>query len=263
MLSQGLETKMEANREIFQHFLSRDPDNYNKYVVQDPKQVFPHFRSYFARFLPSDKAARIVDIGCGCGAFVLWLEHRGYTNVAGIDISREQVEAGKAHGVKSIHCADAFEYLALEDEFALIAAHDLIEHFSKEQVLEFLTLAKKALQPGGILLLSVPNGQSLLSGRIVYGDFTHQTPFTPSSLAQVLWFKGFSDVKVYPKEPVIHGMRSLCRWILWKIFKQFIRFYLLVEIGSPGDGVYTEVMYAVAHKPAEEPSGEPTLVSRA
>jgi hypothetical protein len=55
-------------------------------------------------------------------------------------------------------------------------------------------------------------------------------------------------VGVFSKEPVVHGIKSAVRWALWKVIKQFIEFYLLVETGSAGGGVYTQVMYAVGRK---------------
>ena len=98
------------------------------------------------------------------------------------------------------------------------------------------------------MLISTLNAESLFSARIRYSDFTHEVSFTPHSLSQVLYFTGFTDVKVFPKEPYVHGAKSVVRWLLWKGIKQFIRFYLLVETGSSGDGVYTQTMYAVGRK---------------
>jgi hypothetical protein len=101
---------------------------------------------------------------------------------------------------------------------------------------------------GGNVLISTVNTESLFSARHRYYDFTHEVSFTPHSLSQVLYFTGFADVRVFPKEPYVHGVKSAVRWLLWKGIKQFIRFYLLVETGSSGDGVYTQTMYAVGRK---------------
>lgn len=68
------------------------------------------------------------------------------------------------------------------------------------------------------------------------------------SVSQVLRVTGFKVVGVFAKEPVVHGVKSAVRWVLWKIIKQFIKLYLTVETGSAGYGVYTQVMYAVGRK---------------
>jgi len=44
--------------------------------------------------LPEDKKAKIIDLGCGNGGFVYWLQQIGYQNAEGIDISAEQIETG-------------------------------------------------------------------------------------------------------------------------------------------------------------------------
>ena len=98
------------------------------------------------------------------------------------------------------------------------------------------------------MILSLPNMASPFGTKIGFGDFTHETGFTPGSISQVLRAAGFEVVGVFPKEPVPHGLKSAVRWVLWKVIKQFIKFYLLVETGSAGHGVYTQVMYAVAEK---------------
>ena len=46
---------------------------------------------YFRNWLPADKDARIVDLACGAGSPLHFFRERGYANVAGVDISPEQV----------------------------------------------------------------------------------------------------------------------------------------------------------------------------
>ncbi len=240
---------MKNKTRLYDYYLTRNPLAYDKYAVSDFEKIYPQFTAYFSRFLPEDKQAKILDIGCGSGAFVSWLHAKGYENAEGVDLSQEQIGTGTKRGVKSLRCVDAFEYLkGRQDEYALISAHDLIEHFEKEKILCLLNLVLEALQSGGAVLASTVNAESLFSARHRYYDFTHEIGFTPHSLSQVLYFTGFRDVEVFPKEPYVHGLKSAARWLLWKGMKQLIRFYLLVETGSGGFEVYTEVMYGVGRK---------------
>ena len=239
---------MQSKQTFYDQYLSKNPCNYEKYALLDFASTYRRFEHYYAGFLPTDKA-RIVDLGCGSGAFVSWLQSKGYENVEGIDISQEQIDAGIEHGVKNLKRADVFEYLKdCKEAFALVCAHDLVEHFEKDEILRLLSLIFQALHQGGVLLISTPNAGSLFGQRIMYGDFTHETHLTPASLFQILHFAGFTHVKVFPKEPVIHGVKSLARWTLWKVIKQFIRLYLLIVTGSAGHGCYTPVMYAIGVK---------------
>lgn len=240
---------MNTSEKFYDNYLSKNPRNFEKYALLDFTSIYHSFESYYAKFLPIDKEAKMVDLGCGSGAFVSWLQSKGYKNVEGIDISKEQIDAGIKHGVQDLRRADVFEYFDdYKEAFALISAHDVMEHFKKDKILSLLTLIFEALQPAGVVLISTANAESIFSARIRYFDFTHEVAFTPHSLMQVLHFVGFEDVKIFPKVPCIHGLKSAVRWSLWKIIEHFIKFYLMVETGSTGNGVYTQVMYAVGRK---------------
>lgn len=252
-LSKRWEMKMDHKQQIYARYLSSCPDNLLKYRFSSFDQQFLMFEAYFGRLIPRNKKANILDLGCGSGAFVAWLQSKGYKSVEGIDISPEQIDAGKAHRVKNLRQQDVFAFLeAKEEVYDLISAHDLIEHFEKDRVLALLELIYKALKPGGNVLISTLNAESIFSARHRYSDFTHEVGFTPHSLSQVLYFTGFRDVKIFPKEPYVHGVKSAVRWVLWRSIKQLIRFYLLVEAGSVESGVYTETMYVIAHKKQKE-----------
>lgn len=208
------------------------------------------YQRLFGRLLPGGKDAQILEIGCGYGSFLHFLQQEGYRNVRGIDLSDEQVRVARALGVRDVQTAEAGAYLQEHPQtFDLIAALDLLEHLTKEEVPAVLDAVFAALQPRGRLLLHVPNGDSPFASRLRYADFTHELVFTPSSIRQVLHASGFTDVHVFPVEPIAHGVASAVRWLLWKGIKQLIRLYLLVDQGVPGSGVFTANLVAVAHKP--------------
>jgi len=211
------------------------------------------FRAQLGRFLPARRDAAILDVGCGYGSLLHFLQHQGYTNTAGIDVSPEQVAAARALGVRNVEVAGAEEYLARHaGAFDLIAALDVLEHFTKDEALRVADLLCAALRPGGRVLLRVPNGDSPFASWIRYGDFTHEVIYTPSSIRQLLRVAGFAGVEVYPLEPVVHGPASAVRWMLWQGIKQLVRLYLLVEQGTPGSGVFTSNLLATARRPGGE-----------
>ena len=45
----------------------------------------------FQPLIPRDPSVRIVDLGCGKGAFLLWLITKGYANVVGVEQDAKQV----------------------------------------------------------------------------------------------------------------------------------------------------------------------------
>jgi hypothetical protein len=79
-------------------------------------------------------------------------------------------------------------------------------------------------------------------------DFTHETPFTASSLRQALQMAEFSNVRVYPTGPVPHGLKGALRVVLWKALSLGIRFIGDVEDGPKNQKtpIYTVNVQAVA-----------------
>ena len=90
------------------------------------------YQRIFGAFMPSDKAAKIMDLGCGPGSIVWWLRDRGYGNVAGIDISQEQVNVAHGLGLNSVVQGDIFEFLRMEGaEFDVLFARFSTPHFQQ------------------------------------------------------------------------------------------------------------------------------------
>ena len=64
---------------------------------------------------------------------------------------------------------------ARPQRFDLVTGLDIVEHFTKDEVLDFLDACREALRPGGRLVLQTPNGESPFGGAVRYGDFTTVT----------------------------------------------------------------------------------------
>jgi 2-polyprenyl-3-methyl-5-hydroxy-6-metoxy-1,4-benzoquinol methylase len=213
---------------------------YGKNDLNKNRNDFFVWKTYFKKFLPENKNAKIIDVGCGDGGFVCWLSEMGYGNSSGIDFSQEQVKEAEKMGIKNIFRVDARDYLRDKARiFDLIFARDVFEHFSKQETMDILDLLCVSLKPGGKLIIQVANAENLFWGRVGYGDFTHETFFTERSARQVLSASGFQKIKVYPQQIVVHGVKSFMRFLLWKVFECCVRFYLLIEIGK-FQGIFTQ-----------------------
>lgn len=204
------------------------------------------FAAHFARFLPESRDACILDAGCGSGSLVWWLQSRGYARAAGVDISEENAKLAASLGIANVRQGDLRESLrAARETYDAIVMRDVLEHFAKEQVIELLDAARAALKVGGRLILQVPNGESPLSGRIRYGDFTHELAFTASSLAQLFDRTGFRVHAFAPSRPVGAGFRSTLRALLWYPVEWMLRSVIWIESG-PGPRIVTQNLIAVA-----------------
>ncbi len=221
---------------------------YGKLSINDIKKQFIVWNKYFYKFLPQDKEASIIELGCGNGGFVYWLQSIGYSNVSGIDASIEQIEYAKNLGIKNVAQANLIEFLYNKSEiYDVIFLRDVIEHFNKNEVLDILDLIYKSLKKGGKIIIQTPNGAGIFGSRYRYHDFTHEISFTENSLRQILLMNNFSDLKFYETTPVIHGIKSFIRVILWKFIKIFLQIFLLIETGGT-EKFLTQNIIAVASK---------------
>jgi len=221
---------------------------YRETSIERIKKQFPVWKRYFGMFLPKDKDAKIIDIGCGNGGFVYFLKNLGYENSSGIDVSTEQVEVARKFGIEDVECADIISFLRdKKNTYDVIFARDVIEHFKKEEIIGMLTFVFNSLKEGGRMVIQTPNAESPFGSRYRYGDFTHEIAFTRSSLNQILRYIGFTETVFYPTGPVPKGIKSTVRYLLWKGIETLLYFYMLVETGS-AEGIFTQNIIAVAKK---------------
>ncbi|AEB09506.1 class I SAM-dependent DNA methyltransferase [Desulfobacca acetoxidans] len=207
-------------------------------------------RSIIDKFLPPDKGLSILDLGCGCGPFLYACQQAGYRNLAGVDASPEQVALARELGLNQVIQGDLRNFLATSQErYNVITAFDVLEHFTKAEVMEILDQVYTALHPGGLFLLRTPNGEGPFAGRYFYGDFTHEVCFTRHSLAQVLRAAGFAEMSFYEVAPLPHGVKSTIRFLLWHVIKGCLWFYQAVETGGWRDRhIFTQNIMAVNKK---------------
>lgn len=211
----------------------------------------PYLTRLIQRHFPPDREATVTDLGCGHGAIIHFARQAGYANVHGVDGSPEQVAAARRLGIDGVVEGDLLDTLSgLPDASQdCIVAFDVIEHFTRDELIGLVDEVRRVLKPGGRWIIHAPNGESPFCGRIRYGDLTHELAFTRTSISQLLYSSGFSDVRSYEDEPIPHGVKSLIRWVLWKGFRALLRIYLAVETGDTGrESIFSQNLLTVAVK---------------
>lgn len=96
---------------------------------------------------------RVLDIGCGVGAFVRRLREFS-PHVYGVDIDAERV----AEGVRDVPglALAVGEFLPFADEtFDVVLLHEVLEHVTDDRAT--LTEARRVLAPGGKVVVFCPN----------------------------------------------------------------------------------------------------------
>lgn len=206
-------------------------------------QMANYLLSQLRPFLPAHlEAEPALDVGCGMGFGMFALKKAGIKNVYGIDIDKSQIESAQKKGLHAELVEDAASYLdANKARFGLILLQDVLEHIAVDKQLPVLKSIFNALQPGGRLIVQVPNANSVLAARWRYIDFTHYSSFTEHSLRFVLVNAGFHQVEIPPtgqptRRPSVspsfifskYGRQQWRQWLVRWVWRQI----LLSELGE-------------------------------
>lgn len=148
------------------------------------------------------KGPRVLDVGCTSHTISVgsphWLHGRlreKFPDVAGIDVSQENVESLRRSGFTNLYVQSA-ESFELEDRFDTIVAGELIEHLANPGM--FLQRARRHLNDNGAVVLTTPNPFSI--AYFLYAvlkfpktcfNFEHTCWFCPRTMAQLAERTGF------------------------------------------------------------------------
>ena len=239
-------------------YQSRIYDNYAS-LMQDASEVFDAdkaarwgaaYRYYLRDWLPDSKQAAIADLACGGGSLLHFFKEKGYTNLHGVDLSPSQVRLAR-QVVPKVQEGSLFDFLKSHPStFDMITGLDIIEHLSKDEVLDFLDACHGALKPGGRVVLQTPNAETPWGSALRYADFTHQVSFTPDCLSRLLSLCGFAKSSAREMGPVPSGYSwvSSIRFCLWCGLRMALKLWNRIEMGTPGSGVFTRVFMISACK---------------
>jgi len=164
--------------------------------------------------------------------------------------SQSKVAAAKRLGIRGVRQADAIETLtaAPSESRDVIVAFDVLEHLSDEDLNRFLDESHRVLKPEGRVVIHTCNAGSPFGMLMRYGDITHRRAFTKSSIEQILRAHNFADIRCIESAPVIHGLKSAARAMLWKVMRGFLRLWLLAELGSAQGVILTQNFLVVAFR---------------
>ncbi|MBR5623623.1 methyltransferase domain-containing protein [bacterium] len=153
----------------------------------------------------------IADLGCGRGELLELLKENGLAAI-GIDNNEAAVIRGKKAGL-DMECKDLFAYLreAKEGSLAAVTAMHVIEHLTPSQQGEFLSLALKALKPGGLIAMETPNIMNLhVASCDFFSDITHVRPVHPVALRNRMKQMGYKDIDIKFLHPFPESEQLIC-----------------------------------------------------
>ncbi len=124
----------------------------------------------------------VLDVGCGRGEYLYEFIERGFF-ADGVDLSNY---AERIHSSVTV-----LKQISASRFYDVVLSKSFFEHvYEPEKHAEQMY---EALKPGGLCIAIVPDWEANVKG--FYGDCTHRTPFTKSSLAELLEWAGFNDVQ--------------------------------------------------------------------
>ena len=197
--------------------------------------------SGLAHFMPKDRSAAVLDIGCGMGFALAGMRRLGYTDIAGIDSDRTQIAKAQARGLPAemVSVADSPAWMAARQErYQLITAMDVVEHIPVAHQIDFLDAVRAMLVPGGMFICRVPNASSVVAAHNRYNDWTHHALFTEFSLDFILHNAGFVNIRIEEVGGYRFALNHLKRptLLLLGAFRLFRRLELIAEFGGRKQG---------------------------
>ena len=211
----------------------------------------PYLDRLVRAHFPAAREAAILDLGCGHGALLWAARAAGYTNLAGVDASSEQVATAARLGIPGVRQGDLMAALgAIADASQdIVVLFDLLHYFALDAQAAIADEVLRVLKPGGRWIVHVPNGEALFGARMRYWDLLAVTAFTRASIAQLMLGCGFANVHCYEDTPVPHGARSALRWLLWKGLRGGLRLALAAETGESGhQAIFSQCLLAIGEK---------------
>lgn len=168
------------------------------------------------------KAARILDFGCGAGEFIQYLLPISTGQLVGFDPSRTQLDIARATFVNASRVRLLNDWDSLEGEFDLIFCHHVIEHVKDAELAEFVARLSSLLKADGSLIIATPNGLNPNAYAFFMStDLTHVRMHSPFSLAQALQPVGLDIVSIHRESPQAYDLITTLRFVVWKVVSFF------------------------------------------
>jgi 2-polyprenyl-3-methyl-5-hydroxy-6-metoxy-1,4-benzoquinol methylase len=170
-----------------------------KPFANDPRETARHLidAGYVIELLDLRPGMRFVELGCGSGWMTRFVARHGL-EAAGYDISPQMIEIAReqarAESVDAHFDVADYESLDLEHAYDAALTYDALHHSANPELV--LASARRALKPGGLLLVSEPNWKQRYQGKGASDEFgTTELGYSSRRLKRLLRDAGFTDIR--------------------------------------------------------------------
>lgn len=214
----------QPDRALLEEYYSADYDAYTEaHGMSDlDSEIEAARRNGEFRHIKISEGARILDVGCGGGAFLRVASAMGAT-VQGVEPSEHGVATARQAGIPVFHgMLDEYVASGASREFDIITSNHVVEHH--EDPVALLRDMASLLAPGGYIWFGVPNVESrtarTLKERWHANDLPyHLMHFTPRSAKTAVEKAGLRVRRQYTTSLPSATMASL--YDIWR-FRYFL-----------------------------------------
>lgn len=156
------------------------------------------------------KGDRVVELGCGTGwMLTLPLLQAGY-DITGVDRDEDSVRYGRQLA-RQIGLPESRLYLGelgdLPQGSDVVIASEVLEHLDDGELVDVLSEIHQTLRPGGLLLITVPNGfgwyefESFLWKKLGVGWLLSRTRLERTLMRFKVWLAGRQEAQLVEPHP--------------------------------------------------------------
>ena len=190
-----------------------------KYYQNKPAGYYDNVRKEMLKYLP-ENAQKIMDVGCGNGAFASVVKQKNDAEVWGIELMEEEAVIAQTvlDKVLTGSCENHIDNLP-ENYFDVIYFNDVLEHLADPYTV--LDALKSKLSPKGVIISSIPNVRFYRTfSKVVflkdwkYDDFgimvkNHLRFFTGKSIKRMYEYLGY-DVLINEGININRTLKPIC-----------------------------------------------------
>lgn len=177
-----------------------------KYYENKPQGYYDNVRAEMLKYLP-ETAKKILDVGCGNGAFASIVKQKNDAEVWGIELMEEEAKAAEAV-LDKVFVGVCEKYIdgLPEQYFDVIYFNDVLEHLADPY--SVLDTLKSKLALNGVIISSLPNVRFYRTfSKVVFSKDWKYDEFGIMDKTHLRFFTGKSIRRMYEElgyEVLIH-----------------------------------------------------------
>jgi len=216
-----------------------------KYYQNKPSGYYDNVRKEMLKYLPAN-AKKVMDVGCGNGAFASLVKQKNEAEVWGIELMEQEAKVAQTVLDKVFigNCEKHIDDLP-QNYFDVIYFNDVLEHLADPY--SVLDILKSKLSPNGVIISSLPNVRFYRAFYKVvflkdwkydeYGimDRTHLRFFTGKSIRRMYEELGY-DILIHEGINITKSLKPILFNILMLFTQMDIRIHQYATVATVKKG---------------------------